>query len=266
LFHQFRDDIILSVLGSGGTKILELRSKSNEELLALYDPEIILHCTDPRNRDYTRHMVRRFVIEFLAGRKPSAALAKEFLSGYRDRKSRTVYRYTSMISPFMKWYGDPISNVKIKVPKSLPPFTEDAELDDLLEAMKNKKTHKQIVARDVLLVKMDIKTGLRRAEIANLEAHDIHKDFLIVRGGKGQKNRVIPLVPSIATDLNRFIAGMVPAQKVFGLTAASIGNKIRIFAVKAGVNIHTHSLRHKFADRPYRPGRQPARGPAADGP
>ena len=40
---------------------------------------------------------------------------------------------------------------------------------------------------------------------------------------------------------------MSPTQKVFGLTAESIGNKVRLFAIKAGVDIHTHSLRHKFA-------------------
>jgi integrase len=247
LFHQFRDDIILSVLGSGGLKILELRNKSNEELLALYDPEIVLHCTDPRNRNLTRHRVHKFVIEFLAGRKPSAPLAKEFLSHSSDLKPRTRYRYASMIKPFMKWYGDPIEDVRIRVPKSLPPFTEDDELDKLLDAFINKKTHKKIIERDVLLVKMDVKTGLRRSEIANLEPRDIHQDFLIVREGKGRKDRIIPLVPSLAKDLNCFIIGMAQAQKVFGLKPASIGNKIRLFAVKAGVDIHTHTLRHKFA-------------------
>jgi integrase/recombinase XerD len=247
LFHQFRNDVILSVLGSGGLKILELRDKSNEELLKLYDPEIILHCTSPRNRNDTRRMLRRFLIEFLMGKKPSAPLAKEFLSRFSNLKPRTIYRYASMISPFMKWYGEPIADVRIKVPKSLPPFTEDDEVDKLLDAMRNKKSHKKIIRRDVLLVETDRKTGMRRSELANLEAGDIHGDFLIVRGGKGQKDRTIPLVPSLAKDLNRFTAGMAPTQKVFGLKAASIGNKIQLFAKKAGVQIHTHTLRHKFA-------------------
>ncbi len=53
----------------------------------------------------------------------------------------------------MKWYGDPTGDVRIKVPKSLPKFTEEEELDKLLDAMKNKKSHKGDIARDVLLVK-----------------------------------------------------------------------------------------------------------------
>jgi site-specific recombinase XerD len=57
----------------------------------------------------------------------------------------------------------------------------------------------------------------------------------------------MPLVSDVAADLNRFIKGMELTQKVFGLKPASIGNKIRLFALKAGVEIHTHSLQHKFA-------------------
>ena len=25
----------------------------------------------------------------------------------------------------MKWYGEPMDNLKVKIPKSLPPYTED---------------------------------------------------------------------------------------------------------------------------------------------
>ena len=59
---------------------------------------------------------------------------------------------------------------------------------------------------------------------------------------------MIPLLPDLARRLHAFIKDKRPDEKVFGLTSASIGNKIRAFAGKAGlVNIHTHSLRHKYA-------------------
>jgi len=29
----------------------------------------------------------------------------------------------------MKWYGEPLENFKVKVPKSLPPYPEDAEIE-----------------------------------------------------------------------------------------------------------------------------------------
>jgi integrase/recombinase XerD len=70
----------------------------------------------------------------------------------------------------------------------------------------------------------------------------------VVRSGKGEKDRAIPLLPDIATRLQNFIREMKPDEKVFNLKATSIGNKIRRFAQKAGLdNFHTHTIRHKFA-------------------
>ena len=113
---------------------------------------------------------------------------------------------------------------------------------------RNKKSHKGCIIRDSLMIELALKTGMRRAELANLEAKDIHQDFLIVRGGKGGKDRIIPLIPSVAERLKNFIKEMLPEEKVFKLKAHCIGNKIRQFAKKAGLNdLHTHSLRHKFA-------------------
>jgi hypothetical protein len=66
--------------------------------------------------------------------------------------------------------------------------------------------------------------------------------------GKGGKDRMIPLLPDIAGRLNNYTRDRQPDESVFGLTGPSIGNKISIFARKAGQkDIHTHSLRHKYA-------------------
>jgi hypothetical protein len=59
---------------------------------------------------------------------------------------------------------------------------------------------------------------------------------------------MIPLLPDLARHLNEFAKDKSPDENVFELTGAGIGNKIRLFARKAGLsNIHTHSLRHKYA-------------------
>jgi len=76
----------------------------------------------------------------------------------------------------------------------------------------------------------------------------VHQDFLVVRNGKGGKDRVIPLAATIAGRLQNFIKSMKPDEKVFKLKPACISNKIRQFAKKAGLNgFHTHTMRHKFA-------------------
>jgi integrase/recombinase XerD len=148
----------------------------------------------------------------------------------------------------MKWYGEPMDDLKIKIPKSLPPYTEDNQIEKLLHAIKTKKTHKRNIVRDILLVELALKTGMRRGELASLEARHIHEDFLIVREGKNKKDRVIPLSPPIALRLKNFVKGKKPSDKVFGLTAPSITMKIKAFARSAGIeNFHAHALRHKFA-------------------
>ena len=92
----------------------------------------------------------------------------------------------------MKWYGEPIEDLKIKIPKSLPTYTEDTDIQKLLKAIEDKKTHKKTIIRDMLLVETALQSGLRRAELANLTPSDIHNDFLMVCHGKNNKDRMVP--------------------------------------------------------------------------
>jgi len=185
---------------------------------------------------------------YLGAYPPSPELAKSFLAQYADRKPRTLYRYTQMLRGFMKWYGEPIDDVKIKVPKTLPDYTEEGDIEKLLAAIPNKRSHKDLIERDQLLVVLGWRSGLRRGELANLRPRDIHGDSLIVRGGKGKKDRLIPLTQDVAARLHDFIKDKGPDERVFGLSPESLGMKVKQIAVKAGLSdFHTHTLRHKFA-------------------
>ena len=53
---------------------------------------------------------------------------------------------------------------------------------------------------------------------------------------------MIPLPPLIAQELGLFVKGMKPTEKVFKLKAASISNKIKIFAKKVGLKIFILTL------------------------
>jgi integrase/recombinase XerD len=218
---------------------------TNDELFQQYETELLLRLHNAKDLIDHRHMLNKFK-EYVGAFPITVELAKGFLSQYVDRKPRTLARYTKMIGGLMKWYGEPL-DFRVKVPKSLPEYTEDADIQKLTAVIENKKTHKGNILRDLLLVELALNTGMRRSELANLEATDIHVDFLIVRSGKGQKDRVIPLLPELAMRLQNFTKGMLPSEKVFKLKAACISDKIRLLSKKAGVKIHTHSLRHKFA-------------------
>ena len=65
-----------------------------------------------------------------------------------------------MITVFMKWYGEPMDNLKVKIPKTLPSYTKDSEIERLFNAIENKRSHKGCIVRDRLLVALALKTGL----------------------------------------------------------------------------------------------------------
>jgi hypothetical protein len=146
----------------------------------------------------------------------------------------------------MAWYGEKL-DVKAKLPGTLPTCHEDKDIEAILNVIQKKKTHKQDISRDTLLVILAWRTGLRRAELANLEARDIHPDFLIVRSAKGTKDRPVPLLLNVGEKLHDFISEMKPDEKIFKINAVTLGIKIKDFAKRAGLdNFHCHSLRHKF--------------------
>jgi len=70
-----------------------------------------------------------------------------------------------------------------------------------------------------------------------------------VRKGKGQKDRIVDLAPSLVEKLRVYLLGKAPEQPVFGVSAETISGIIHWASVRAGLNIHTHSLRDVFATR-----------------
>jgi len=162
----------------------------------------------------------------------------------------SAYKYASSIRGFLEWYGEEL-DLKVKIPHQMPEYVEDDNIEKLIAAIKNKQTHKQDVDRDILLIKLAYNSGLRREELANLKVSDIliHESSLMVRKGKGMKDRTVPLPSGIVGLLQAFIAGMSPDDSVFNLKPGSISDKIRRIAIRAGVDIHAHSLRHGYATR-----------------
>ncbi len=222
-------------------------TRSNTEVFSQYDSELKLRVHSARNLALARSLLGQFQ-RYLGDRRPTAELAKGFLSNYAHLAIRTLAKYASTIKGFMKWYGEPIDDLKIKLPRQLPPYVEDSQVEKLLAAVSDKRSHKGFITRDRLLIELALTSGMRRGELASLVAGDIHADFLIVRKGKGGHDRRIPLLPDIARRLNKFIAGKNAEDSVFNLSGPTIGNKIRLLAKKAGLaKLTAHSLRHKFA-------------------
>jgi len=240
-------EILELLLGNEGRRKLTLRTKTNTELFSLYDGELVFHNRSSRGLHEARRTLRHFHA-FLGEFPPSVELAKSFLGQFSSRKATTLARYAQVVKSFMKWYGEPL-DIKIRIPKILPEYVHVGDIDKLMDAMREKKTHKRSMRRDLLLVDVATHTGLRRQELANLLIRDVdtERQLLIVRLGKGQKDRSIPLGYEMATRLADYLRGKPADDSLFGLAASTISGKIKRFADKAGVKLHTHSLRDTFA-------------------
>jgi hypothetical protein len=78
-------------------------------------------------------------------------LAKGLSGQFAKKNIRTLCRYAQMIKAFMICYGEPLDDLTIKVPKSIPKYTDDSTIQKVSYAIQNKKPHKKIIPRDLLL-------------------------------------------------------------------------------------------------------------------
>ncbi|MFC2044059.1 tyrosine-type recombinase/integrase [Chloroflexota bacterium] len=194
----------------------------------------------------------RLYFEYLGNELPSPENFSSFFVRYRDLKPNSRARYCSFYSGFFKWYSGESLPFKIRMARIEPQLVSDAEIDLLRKALCSKITHRGILERDLLILDTMAMTGLRRGEIINLKVGDLYfndcRSLLMVKNGKGAKDRCIPLNPTIASRLQKYIIDRELSGKVFPITARNLSIKIHTWARKAGIpQIHTHSFRHKFA-------------------
>jgi len=242
-------------LGREGRRLLNLRTKPNDEVFRLWRGELAFHYRSDRALKEAERVIDKFE-EFLGGYPPTVELAKSYLSQFRSREPNTIARYTTLIGQLMKWYGEPL-DIQIKQLKMLPQVTEPKDVAKVEAAMASRKSHKRKTQRDILLIETARLTGLRRGELANLKVGDLDftNQVVIVRSGKGLQDRSIPLVPSLSAKKQTFCRGRKPSESLFGLKAVTISGKVSSWAKKAGCpQIHAHSLRHQFGTELARKG------------
>ena len=242
------EDIIGILLGKEALRKLSLRKKSNPDLFKLWKDKLRLKYRSERALKEAFRVLGNYEA-FLDGRPPDAELANSYLSQFTVRATNTLARYAVLVGQFMTFYGDAL-NIKIHTPQTLPPDVNPEDIAKIEEAIRHRKTHKRLIERDLLIVHTLRLTGIRRSELAHLKVEhlDFQNRFLMVRKGKGEKDRSIPLADSLRAELERFCQGKRPEESVFGLKDISISGFISVWAQKAGgPRIHVHSFRHLFA-------------------
>ena len=177
---------------------------------------------------------------------PESALC--YLSRYTHLSQNSKARYAGYLKGFLKYLGIKF-DISIKRPHLLPEHVYEKDIEKLKDTIANHMTHKGSVFRDLMIIETAIKTGMRRSELANLLVRHINfgSGSLTVVGGKGSRDRVIPITNKLELDLEELCSDKQLDDRIFDLTPQSLGLKINDWAKKSEVPIHTHSFRHYFA-------------------
>lgn len=116
---------------------------------------------------------------------------------------RTFYKYLRR----MGWVDvNPMEKVVApKMPKKLPSFVREAEMDRLLDEMKDDTSFEGI--RDRLIVMMFYETGIRRAELLSLKDADIDLRTMQLKvTGKRNKQRIVPFGEELKGQVAQYLS------------------------------------------------------------
>jgi len=152
-----------------------------------------------------------------------------------------------------------------KLERSLPLHLDRAEVDVLFaEAERRAAAGGFAEARDLAMLELFYSTGMRLAELAGLNNHDLDlvSDQVKLRG-KGKKERIVPVGMHATLAVRRYYrhrdalapAGTSDRRAVFvsrrgrRLTPRSVQLAIKrlLGTLTRGRELHVHSLRHSFA-------------------
>lgn len=176
-------------------------------------------------------------LDKLAREGKSSYTLNQYHSAYKLYATKVLHQSWNIPFPYAKRH------------KRLPVVLTRDEIARLLTSTKSSK-HR-------LLLALAYGTGLRVSEVVNLQVADINlaELTLIVRGGKGNKDRISVLPDKLTRDLSNLIAGKVANDFVFEserggklntrTAEAVFAKSLRLSKILKRASFH--SLRHSFA-------------------
>jgi site-specific recombinase XerD len=245
-------ELMLMLMGGEWRRRLANMTKTNDQLFGEYLNIIKASKSHKWYRETERLLgqYRAFLGQF----PPNTDNFTQFFQRYNVPTIRqsTRARYYYVFSAFFRWYNGSSLPFKVKSRKPVPQSVSDEEVEKLKDAIRNRKTHKRLIDRDILIIELFCHTGLRRAELAGLRVRDLHlggeSPYLTVRQGKGGKDRTVNLNSYICSRLKSYVRNTEADRSVFGICGKTVATIFYVWAAKAGVpQLHPHSLRHKFA-------------------
>jgi integrase len=223
------------------------------DVFKAYRQELLQSDRDHKTISRYWQIVRSYQ-DWLDGREPDVEAAKQYIACLRDKgyRPKSILLYYHSLKLFHDFIGLSFK-LKLRKEATLPPYYDSGDIDALIaQAGRGLRRQKDWQKRrnEVLILTLAY-TGLRRSELLNLLVGDLdfNRRVIVVRHGKGNKDRVIPMAQRIVVPLRSQCEGKGAQQKVFdNLNARSVYRIVTRLARACGLEgFHPHSLRHYFA-------------------
>lgn len=151
-----------------------------------------------------------------------------------------------------------------RAPRRLPAYVPESRMTDVVERIfSDLDSADYRTARDAMLVFLIYASGVRLAEVVGIDVEDFEDDFRLLRVlGKGDKERMVPLVERLRTEVKRyverFLADKICKKAKNALFLSMRGERISRSDVQRSVarllrecgvqgKLSPHVLRHTFA-------------------
>ena len=232
------------------------------------------HTLDAYSRDLSGFF--DFAAEHLGKVPETADLAKLEVRDFRAYLSQRAARHIdksslarelSTLKNFFKWLAryDILRNTALSVirtpgrAKVLPKALEVNDTFNVIDEAQNLASNSWQGLRDTAIFTLLYGCGLRISEALSLNVGDIgNNDFLRIKG-KGNKERIVPLLPVVVENINKYLAEC-PYQPKQGeplflgargdrLVPRIIQRQMQKIRAYLGLpdNLTPHALRHSFA-------------------
>ncbi len=192
----------------------------------------------------------------LAGLRAYLASRPACAKATNARRIAAIRGYYRYLVRFDLRADDPTS--RLRGPKVQRPIPRFLQVDEASELVENPTQQGWFRLRNLALLELGYGAGLRASELAALDRGDLNlgERLVLVRAGKGGKQRRVPFGPPAAEALQRWLEEK-QAPAVSPLFLNRHGGRLSVRAIHrivrdAGVNnglagVHPHALRHSFA-------------------
>lgn len=181
---------------------------------------------------------------------------KRYLKAERGAKPSSVNLTLAALDHFYRFLGTGQPDVRREeLPQEAPKALEPEEQRSFLRAVERCPS-----VRDRALARVLFYTGLRLSEVAGLRLDDVRisarKGLVIVRSGKGEAYREVPLMAEVRASLEEWLderrerfsqatnEALFLSRRGQQLAARTIDLVVRKLAADAGLELSAHTLRH----------------------